>query len=237
MNRTYRIIFNKNLEENIYKMRISGSFQGNPGQFYMLRSWSLDPFLSRPLSIYNIGNGYIEFLYEDRGKGTKLLSNLKEDDKIELLGPLGNGFKEINGNKIALVGGGIGIAPLFYLAESLKKQGKTIDFYAGFRSFVYELDNMERLANNVYISTDLGTYGYKGFIVDIIEYDKYDTIVTCGPQVMMEKIHNCHSNVIVSMEARMACGIGACLGCNIETKNGNKKVCKDGPVFLSKEVF
>lgn len=229
-----KIISNKELTDRIYKMRVEGDFKGEAGQFYMLRGWSgLDPFLSRPISIYDLGAGYIEFLYEDRGVGTNLLSSLKAGDSLALLGPLGTSFGKLEG-RIALVGGGIGIAPLLYLAKEL---GVKPDIYCGFRDQVYELDRMEDLGESVYISTDSGAFGHKGFITDLIDYDRYDRIVSCGPAAMMRIIVGHKKDTIVSMEEKMACGIGACMGCNIETKSGNKKVCKDGPVFLGEEVF
>ncbi len=229
------IISNENLAKNIYKMKVKGNFKGEPGQFYMLRGWEgLDPFLARPISINNMDGDIIEFLYEDRGRGTNLLSRLKSGDNLSLFGPLGNSFDKIEGENIAIVGGGIGIAPLVYLAKSLDVN---IDFFCGFRDEVYEIENIKQYVDNVFVSTETGSVGHKGFITEIIDYDKYDTIITCGPLPMMEKLYEKKSELIISMEERMACGIGACMGCNIETINGNKKVCKDGPVFLAKEVF
>lgn len=228
------IIENKEVATNIYKMKVKGNFTGQPGQFFMIRSWEgIEPFLSRPLSIFNLEKDYIEFLYEDRGRGTNLMSKQKVGDFLSLLGPLGNRFN-IEGDKLAFVSGGIGIAPLVYLAKSTNAK---IDFYCGFRDEIYELDFLKEFVDNIYITTDKGNYGIKGFVTDIISYDSYDQIVTCGPEIMMRKIASKHDNTIVSMENRMACGIGACMGCNIETTKGNKRVCKDGPVFHSKEVF
>lgn len=232
---TRKIISNKEVYKDIYKMRIEGKFEGLPGQFYMLRGWNgLDPFLSRPISINNLEDDFIEFLYQDVGRGTNLLSRLKKDDNISLLGPLGNGFGEIGGENIAIVAGGIGIAPLVYLA---KKLDKNIDFYCGFQDRDYEMDSIKDYVDNIYISTDSGNVGHKGFVTEIIDYDRYDNIITCGPRPMMEKIYEKKKELIVSMEERMACGIGACMGCNVKTINGNKKVCKDGPVFKGQEVF
>ncbi len=229
------IISNENLATNIYKMKVSGNFSGEPGQFYMVRGWEgIEPFLARPISINNIEEDGIEFLYEDRGRGTNLLSNLKTGDSVKILGPLGNGFKDIEGENIAIIGGGIGTAPLVYLAKNLNKN---IDFFCGFRDEVYEIDNIKKYVDNVYVSTETGSVGHKGFITEIIDYDKYDIVITCGPIPMMKKIYEDKKELIISMEENMACGIGACMGCNIETTNGNKKVCKDGPVFLGKEVF
>ena len=117
------ILSNKEVAKDIYKMRVAGSFQGRAGQFYMLRTnEGLDPFLSRPISIHDLEDDYIEFLYQDLGRGTGLMSRMKKGDRLSLLGPLGNGFSDIEGEKIALVGGGIGTAPLLYLAKTLDRE-------------------------------------------------------------------------------------------------------------------
>lgn len=230
-----RVISNDEVARNIYKMKVEGKFKGEPGQFYMLRGWKgIEPFLARPISINNLEEDYIEFLYEDRGKGTNLLSQLKVNDDIKIFGPLGNGFKDIEGESIAIIAGGIGLAPLVYLAKKLDKR---IDFFCGFRDEVYELDRIEKYVDNIYISTETGSTGHKGFITEIIDYDKYDMAITCGPVAMMAEVYENKKDLLVSMEENMACGIGACMGCNLETKNGNKKVCKDGPIFLGEEVF
>ena len=232
---TRKILSNEEVSEDIYKLRLEGEFKGEPGQFYMLRtSGGLDPFLSRPISIYNLEEEFIEFLYQDIGRGTNLLSRLERGDSLSLLGPLGNGFGEIEGDRIALVSGGIGLAPLVYLA---KKLGKKVDFYCGFRSASYEIETIKDYVDKVYIATEDGSFGHKGLVTEIIDYDSYDRLVCCGPRPMMEAVYNLKKELTVSMEERMACGIGACMGCNIKTSKGNKRVCKDGPVFQAKEVF
>lgn len=237
------ICSNSQIATNIYQLKISQSgdgpliyFEGNPGQFYMLKGWDLDPFLPRPLSISDISNGMITFLYEVRGRGTHIISKLKTGDRIELLGPLGNGFDlNIEGN-IAIISGGIGIAPMVYTAKELKNN---IDFYCGFRSEAYCINEIKENVDNIHISTEDGSIGHKGLIVEIFTPEKYDIVLTCGPIPMMRRVIDvCKGKVPVflSMESRMACGVGACLGCTIETTLGMKRVCKDGPVFLGEEV-
>ena len=212
-------------------------FNGKPGQFYMLRGWEVDPFLPRPISICNISDGMITFLYEARGKGTHIISKLKKGDILELLGPLGNGFNlDLEGN-IAIISGGIGVAPMIYLMKQLKTN---IDFYCGFRNEAYYLNEIKKNINNIYISTEDGSVGYRGFVTELFVPEKYDTVLTCGPIPMMKRVvEMCKEKEIpiyVSMESRMACGVGACLGCAIETTSGMKRVCKDGPVFPGEEV-
>ena len=216
---------------------------GAPGQFYMLKSWDLDPFLSRPISIANIEEDKLVFLYEVKGKGTEIFSKLKIGDNLELLGPLGNGFdleKATNNrppSNIAIISGGIGIAPMIFLAKELRGN---IDFYCGFRHEVYYIDIIKKYVDNIYISTENGFFGHKGFVTELFVPNKYHLIYTCGPVPMMKKIVEMTKDkipVFTSMESRMACGIGACLGCTIETKSGMKRVCKEGPVFPGKEVI
>lgn len=231
---------NIQISQDIFKLVIEGECQGSPGQFYMVKGWDKEPLLLRPLSINDIEDGRLSFLYEVRGEGTKLLSNLKKGDKIELLGPLGNGFDidNIKGN-IAIVSGGIGIAPLIYTIKSLRNCN--VDLYAGFRDSSYEIESLKDNLNKITISTDGGKEGHEGFITEVFNPKGYDMVLCCGPEIMMKKVVNmCHAEgvkVYVSMESHMACGVGACLGCTCKTKDGNKRVCKEGPVFLGEEVM
>lgn len=235
-----KILENKEISKAIFKLTIKGSFEGKPGQFYMLRAWNKELFLSRPISIHNLNEEKIEFLYEVKGEGTKILSKLKRYDYIEILGPLGNGFdiERIRG-KVAIVSGGIGLAPMYYLVQRLRNC--EVDFYAGFRDEVYLIDEIKKLVNEIYVSTDSGEFGQKGFITDIFDPNKYDIILSCGPSIMTDKvIKSCISNrkrIYISQENYMACGIGACLGCTCKTNSGTKTVCKDGPVFNGEDVI
>lgn len=231
------IIANEEISPNIYEVTLDGDFKGKPGQFYMVRGWNgLDPLLPRPISISNLIEGKITFLYEVRGRGTHIISKLKEGDKLRVLGPLGNGFDYGTNKRIAIVSGGIGIAPMLYLAKNLKSN---IDLYAGFRSESYYLDSFSADVKNIHVSTEDGSEGYKGYIVDLLQAEEYDLVYTCGPVPMMKAvIEKCKGKVPVylSMESRMACGVGACLGCGIETTNGIERVCVEGPVFSAEEV-
>lgn len=241
MQREYKtgtVVYNQRITRNIYKMKMKGSFKGQPGQFYMLRAWDREPFLSRPLSICGLSSGYIEFLYQVKGRGTKIFSSLQSNDPIYLLGPLGNGFNLNVGGKIGIITGGIGLAPMIYLA---KKLGGNIDFYVGFKDKPYLLSQIEKKVNTVYISTESGIIGHKGFITDIFNPEKYTQVFACGPLPMLKLVAGmCKEKnipIYASMENRMACGMGACLGCSIETVGGMKRVCKDGPVFSRRELI
>lgn len=212
-------------------------FHGEPGQFYMLRGWELDPLLARPISICNISNGMVTFLYEVVGKGTRMMSELKAGDTLELLGPLGTGFDLELGGRLALISGGAGMAPLIYLKNRLEND---MDFYCGFQSEPYYIDEIEKGVDNIYITTEDGSAGHRGFVTELFTPERYDTVITCGPTPMMKEIVKiCGKHdipVYMSMESHMACGIGTCLGCTVETTSGILRVCREGPVQLGKEV-
>jgi dihydroorotate dehydrogenase electron transfer subunit len=231
---------NVEISEGVYMLSIMGKFNVKPGQFFMLKIGDKEPLLPRPISVYDVATDKISFLYQIVGEGTKLLSKLKGNDEIQLMGPLGNGFdvEKIKGN-IAVVSGGIGIAPLIYLIKKLTDC--KIDLYAGFRTVDYSVDTVSKYVNETYISTESGDIGHKGYVTDLINPQKYNTVICCGPEIMMKKVvRSCNDvnvPVYVSMESHMACGIGACLVCTCKTVEGNKRTCKDGPVFLGKDLI
>ena len=228
------------ISEGVYKLSIKGRFNVKPGQFFMLKVRGQEPLLPRPISVYDVDDTQISFLYQIVGEGTKALSELRENDELQIMGPLGNGFdvEKIKG-KVAVVSGGIGIAPLVYLIKKLT--GCEIDLYSGFRTVDYSVDTVEKYVNKAHLSTECGNIGHKGYITDIIDPEKYDIVICCGPEIMMKKVISMCLDakvpVIVSMENHMACGIGACLVCTCKTVGGNKRTCKDGPVFDGKDLI
>lgn len=238
-----KVLCNDEIAQGVYSLVLDNSGSSIeeiiPGQFFMVRAWGFEPLLSRPISVSTASKKEVTFLYAALGKGTKLLSKVRTGDEIEILGPLGNGFNvnNING-KIAIVTGGIGIAPMVQL---VKKLGAcSIDVYAGFKHNTYALDLVKPYVKEIKVSTENGSEGYKGFITDIINVQEYDMVLCCGPEVMMDKVvKECRKfniPVLVSMEKHMACGVGACLVCTCKTKSGNKRACKDGPVFSGDEL-
>lgn len=226
----YKVLENRYLGDDMYLIRVEGKFEGKMGQFYMLRAWDTYPLLSRPISIYDIDDDSISFLYKVFGEGTQIFSKLKEGDTIKLEGPYGNGYEKVEG-KVALVGGGIGIAPLYLVAKNIEN----CDAYLGFRNEAILIDDFKELCNEVHVVTG------DTFVTDILDTERYDYILTCGPTPMMEKlvkmVEGTKTKIMVSLENHMACGVGACLVCTCKTKSGNKKTCKDGPVFWGEDVI
>ena len=208
-----------------------------------------DTYLRRPISIAEAENGYVRIIFQIKGKGTALLAEKKEGDKINVLGPLGHGFdvKNYIGKKVVLVGGGLGSFPLIYLARIFKSNAS---FILGFRNreLVYPEKDFEKDCHT-YIMTDDGSMGQRGFTTDklreLIASQHVDAVMTCGPEIMMKKIAEiCIENNIpcqVSLEERMGCGIGTCLCCVRDVNiNGAKErlcVCKEGPVFDAVKVY
>ena len=218
------------------------------GQFFMLRCWpdTAAPLLSRPISVHSwdAATGTLEFLYEVRGQGTRLLAALLPGDTLLLIGPSGNGFDAAaaaSAGKVAVVGGGIGTAPLYQLVKELAAAGKKPDLYTGFRDEPYGLERFTPLCGRVHVATDSGKVGYHGLVTGILHPEEYDLVLCCGPEPMMKAVAaKCGAagvKCLVSLEKKMACGVGACLGCTCHTTEGAKSVCKHGPVFDSKEVF
>ena len=227
-----------------------------PGNFIEIRiNENLDPFLRRPISIYNLDkeNGILEFIFQVKGKGTELLSKKKEGDLIDIIGPLGNGtFKIDEYRNLAIIGGGIGIFPLYELSKEAKNNSKNVHTYLGFRN--KELVTLERefeeVSNELIITTDDGSYKNAGFAINYLENDlaknNIECILACGPLPMLKAVKKLaeEKNIPcqVSLEEKMGCGMGVCLGCAVKTatsKSDNPEylhVCKAGPVFDSKLV-
>jgi len=232
-----KVIFQEEIATDIYHLIVTKNDETIfPGQFYMLKIGDDALPLMRPISVYNVENEKLHFLYKVVGKGTELLKTLKKGDDIELLGPLGNGFpcNEVSG-KIALIGGGIGIPPLFETAKLLTKNGCKVDVYLGYKDELFAFEPFAEICENIFIAAENGKEGYKGFITDIFHAQNYNAVFTCGPEIMMIKVKQlCDAQQVpvwLSMENRMACGIGACLVCTCKTTEGMKRCCKDGPVF------
>ena len=237
-------------DKYIIKVKSKESYKySKAGQFFMLKS---NTFLRRPISLHYIDNDILEFYYQVKGEGTKYLSQLEKDDILNIQGPLGNGFDiSFKDKNILLVAGGMGIAPFKLLIEKLLDNNNSITLIMGGanETAIKIITRFDTSSIDLYITTDDGSVGDKGNTVDktkeLLKQKNFDIIYTCGPTVMMKGIVNIanENNILcyASLEERMACGVNACLGCNIEIKDNNsengytlKKVCHDGPVFDSK---
>ena len=245
------------LVSGIYKYTVKSqeiATEAKAGLFLEIKvSETGEPFLRRPISIYNINKntGEVEFIFQVKGRGTELLSKIEVGKKIDIMGPLGYGtYKVQEYNNVAIIGGGIGIYPLYELTKQLKGKAN-LNVYLGFRdkSLVTCEKEFEEIGlNKLVVTTDDGSYKEKGFAIDFmkkdIEENKVDMIFACGPLPMLRAIRQyaIDNNIPcqISLEERMGCGIGACLGCAVKVISGEEPrfghVCKEGPVFNAKDV-
>lgn len=247
------------LKENIYHFKVEAPQIVNiakPGHFIEIRvSNNTEPFLRRPISIHNLDKekGILEFIFQVKGEGTKILSERIIGETIDIIGPLGSGtFKYDKYENLAIIGGGIGVFPLYELAKSAKNDNKNVNIYLGFRSkdFVLLEDEFKSVSDKFVLTTDDGSYGEKGFAINFLEKDieegKVDSIYACGPLPMLKAVRELaiEKNIPcqISLEERMGCGLGVCLGCAVKTAKSPKEapeywhVCKGGPVFRAKDV-
>jgi len=210
---------------------------------------SHDPLLKRPLSIHYIKEDSLQFLYRVQGRGTSILSMKKEGDVLELLGPLGNSFPiQKKRKKIMLAAGGIGIAPIYYLAYTVRRKGPVLFYGARDEHGLVLLKEIEKMNIDLRIATDDGSIGKKGNVVDLItEYlgnhkvSAGDCVIhACGPEPMLRALAALGNEYGIpcyaALESHMACGVGTCLGCVVRTKSGFKRVCKEGPVFNLNDI-
>ncbi len=244
----FTVVSNKKIAENVMDLKLSGDTSEitGPGQFINISVPGC--FLRRPISICDWGNGYIRVIYKIVGKGTEILSRAKKDAKISALVGLGNGFwidESIKGNgrTPVLIGGGVGTPPMYGLAKELIRQEIMPDVILGFntKNEVFLEEEFRKLGCRVTVTTADGTKGIKGFVTDAFnKVNAAPYFYACGPMPMLKAINGYMGKLNVkgqfSLEERMGCGFGACMGCSIETLNGIKRVCKEGPVFKAEEL-
>lgn len=238
----YSVLSNEKIAKDIYKMVLGGDTSGitAPGQFINIK---LDGFyLRRPISICDFDGSSITIIYKTVGQGTELMSELECGEELDVLVGLGNGYDvSKSGNSPLLIGGGVGVPPLYKLCAELIKKGAKPSVILGFNTeeeIFYESE-FKALGADVYIATADGSYGTKGFVTEVIpKVGDYSYFYTCGPLPMLKAVYN--STVTsgeLSFEERMGCGFGACMGCSCKTKYGNKRICKDGPVLVKEEII
>lgn len=238
----YKVLQNSQIAKDVFKMVLEGNTSAiqNCGQFINIEIKEL--YLRRPISICDYDEKTITIIYKVVGEGTEKMSKLQEEQELDVLVGLGNGFNtNCIGETPLIIGGGVGTPPLYKLCKKLLENGKKPTVVLGFASkedIFYE-EEFKKLGVEVYISTVDGSYGTKGFVTDIIKDLKdYTYFYACGPMPMLKAISNAiQVDGELSLEARMGCGFGACMGCTIKTKKGYKRVCKEGPVFKKEELL
>ena len=238
----YSIHYNRPLTEDVWEMRVCGDIHEitAPGQFLNIRLNG--HFLRRPISIcdWDEETAEITFLYKVVGKGTATLSQMRAGQALNVLCGLGNGFDVSKcGPRTLVIGGGVGIPPMYGLAKELLKAGKTPVVVLGFNKLaeLFCVHKFRTLGVETIVSTVDGSYGVKGFVTDALP-ESYDYFCACGPLPMLQAVCNATTTSgLLSFEERMGCGFGACMGCSCKTKYGNKRICKDGPVLEKEEII
>lgn len=237
----YKIVSNKPLTKDVFEMILSGDTSAitAPGQFINIKLEGF--YLRRPISICDYDINTVTILYKVVGGGTEAMSRLESGAELDILCGLGNGFDvSKSGEKPVLIGGGVGVPPLYNLCKKLIESGKKVTVILGFNtaSEIFYKEKFESLGAEVYVSTVDGSSGVKGFVTDVLKNIDYDYFFTCGPMPMFRAIEKiASSSGQYSFEERMGCGFGACMGCSCKTKYGNKRICRDGPVLEREEII
>ena len=238
----FKVVENVALTRDVFRMKLEGDTSAitAAGQFVNIK---LDGFfLRRPISVCDVEGNVLTIIYKVVGDGTHTLAHLKEGAELDILTGLGNGYDlEKSGSSPLLIGGGVGVPPMYNLAKRLIAQGKKVTVIMGFNAEfeVFYKSEFEELGAKVIITTVDGSVGIKGFVTDAIAtLDAPSSIYTCGPEPMLKAIYNATDcPAYFSFEERMGCGFGACVGCTCKTKYGNKRICKDGPVLCREEII
>ncbi len=246
----FEVIENKRLTPTTYRMKLRGDISeiSAPGQFINIK---LDGhYLRRPISVCDISDGVVTIIYKILGKGTEEMTRLELGAKLDILTGLGNGYSlEEAGDAPLLIGGGVGIPPLYLTAKLLENAAKSgkVTVILGFNSAdeVYYVDEFKALGCDVILTTADGSVGEKGFVTDAfkkLDSDSFTHFYTCGPEPMLRAVYQtvykeAGMDGQMSFEERMGCGFGACMGCSCKTVTGYKRICKDGPVLRTDEIL
>ncbi len=236
----FEIIENTQLTESVYKMTLSGDVSEitAPGQFVNIKLEGL--YLRRPISVCDVDNGKLTIIYKVVGKGTEQLSRM-QSGQLDVLAGLGNGYDmTVSGDKPVLLGGGVGVPPMYLLAKELIRQGRSVKVILGFntKAEVFYEEAFRALGADVTVTTVDGSYGVKGFVTDALKNVEYTYFYTCGPEPMLKAVYKAsETSGQMSFEKRMGCGFGACMGCSCKTITGYKRICKEGPVMRKEEIL
>lgn len=237
----FKVISNKRIAKNVYEMKLEGDTSPIicPGQFVNIKIES--EFLRRPISICDYDENTLTLIYKVVGKGTSLMSSMQEGTWLDILIALGNGFNtNESGANPVLIGGGVGVPPMYKLAKELIAEGKKVTVILGFNKEeeIFYKEEFEKIGATVYVTTVDGSVGTKGFVTDVLKDLDYSYVFTCGPEPMLKAIYNTsETSGQFSFEERMGCGFGVCMGCSCKTKYGNKRICMDGPILRKEEII
>ena len=236
----FEILENSPLTDSVYRMVLRGDTSAvtAPGQFVNIKLDGL--FLRRPISVCDVNGEKLTIIYKVVGEGTKQMSLMKNGN-LDVLTGLGNGYDlTVSGDTPVLLGGGVGVPPMYLLAKRLLEQGKTVRVVLGFntKSEVFYEEEFRRLGAEVTVTTVDGSYGMKGFVTDALQQMRYSYFYTCGPEPMLKAVYKVsETSGQMSFEKRMGCGFGACMGCSCKTITGYKRICKEGPVMRKEEIL
>ena len=240
-NTIFKVLTNKKIAKNTYESVLEGDISHitASGQFVNIQ---LDGFyLRRPISVCDAEDGKLTLIYKAVGKGTEKMAKMTGGEELDLLTGLGNGYDlSKSGDRPLLIGGGAGVPPMYMLCKKLIAQGKKPTVILGFGSKdeVFYEDEFKALGACVLVTTVDGSYGIRGFVTDAFDGIDYTHFYTCGPEPMLKAVYNkTTTSGQFSFEERMGCGFGACMGCSCETKYGNKRICRDGPVLVKEEII
>ena len=237
----FEIISNEALTDSVFKMVLSGDTSAitNCGQFVNLQLDGL--FLRRPISVCDYDEKTLTIVYKVVGKGTEQMSAMVPGQKLDILTGLGNGYDlTLSGDKPVLMGGGVGVPPMYNLAKKLVAEGKTVTVILGFntQSEIFYENEFKALGCKTIVCTADGSYGVKGFATTPLANMEYTYFYTCGPEPMLKAVHKATTTSgQMSFEERMGCGFGACMGCSCKTLTGYKRICKEGPVMKKEEIL
>ena len=232
---------NEKIAKDVYLMVLSGDTSDitASGQFVNIKLEGF--YLRRPISVCDYDDNSLTLIYKVVGKGTEYMAELGKGFKLDILTGLGNGFDTSkSGQKPLLIGGGVGVPPMYNLAKRLISEGRSVSVILGFntREEVFFADEFKKIGADVHVATADGSMGTKGFVTDVMKNLDYDYFYTCGPMPMFKAIEAiANTSGQYSFEERMGCGFGACMGCSCKTKYGNKRICKDGPVLEREEII
>ena len=237
----FQIAENIPLTDSVMRMRLVGDTSDitRPGQFINIKLDGL--YLRRPISVYDRDDEAVTIIYKVVGKGTEQMRGMSVGESLDVLTGLGNGYDtSLSGERPLLIGGGVGVPPLYMLAKELIAEGKKVSVILGFntKGEVFCEDAFRALGADVRVATADGSYGIRGFVTNAMDGLEYTYFYTCGPEPMLRAVYNSTATSgQFSFEERMGCGFGACMGCSCKTLYGNKRICKDGPVLTKEEII